>query len=128
MSHAQIRFGGHSIRQVMPWLYFGRRTLCDAVMVPLQARGGKGRADLNYEVAHIYAGLRAIDDEHWVRSLVRDLTNRHETGRPNAWALEDAPAEFIAAQLKAVVGIEISVCTSSASANSVKSQARIARG
>jgi transcriptional regulator len=76
---------------------------------PSKLEAGKVVPTWNYEVAHIYGRMRAIDDEHWVRSLVRDLTNRHETGRPNAWALEDAPAEFIAAQLKAVVGIEISV-------------------
>ena len=70
---------------------------------------GKVVPTWNYEVAHVYGRMRAIDDVHWVRLLVHDLTERHEAGRPNPWALDDAPAEFIASQLKAVVGIEISV-------------------
>jgi transcriptional regulator len=70
---------------------------------------GKVVPTWNYEVAHVYGRMRAIDNVDWVHSLLRDLTGRQEAGRSDPWALEDAPAEFIAAQLKAVVGIEISV-------------------
>lgn len=70
---------------------------------------GKVVPTWNYEVVHIYGRLRAFDDDEWKRALLRDLTARREAARSEPWALEDAPEDFIAAQLKAIVGIEISV-------------------
>ncbi len=70
---------------------------------------GKVVPTWNYEVVHVYGRLRAIDDAEWTRALLRDLTARHEAGRSKPWAVEDAPADFIDAQLTAIVGIEIAV-------------------
>ena len=76
---------------------------------PSKRETGKVVPTWNYEAVHVYGRMRAIDDVHWVHSLVHDLTEHHESGRPKPWTLEDAPGEFIAAELNAVVGIEISV-------------------
>lgn len=70
---------------------------------------GKVVPTWNYEVVHVYGRLRAIDEADWTRALLRDLTARHEARRSKPWAVEDAPADFIDAQSKAIVGIEIAV-------------------
>lgn len=70
---------------------------------------GKVVPTWNYEAVHVYGRLRAIDDPKWIRTLLRDLTARHEAARPAPWALEDAPDDFIDAMLKAIVGIELSI-------------------
>jgi transcriptional regulator len=44
-----------------------------------------------------------------VESLVRRLTNRHERDRERPWSVDDAPAPYIAAQLKGIVGVEVMI-------------------
>ena len=41
--------------------------------------------------------------------MVTRLTNKHEGSRAKPWAVTDAPADFIAAQLRGIVGIRIPV-------------------
>jgi len=61
----------------------------------------------NYTTAHVYGELRIHDDAAWVEALVRRLTDRHEAGRSHPWSVDDAPAEYIAGQLRAIVGVEL---------------------
>ncbi|MEP7282141.1 MAG: FMN-binding negative transcriptional regulator [Rubrivivax sp.] len=63
----------------------------------------------NYAVVHAHGRLRAIDDAPWLQAFVTRLTARHEAASPAASAIADAPPEFIAQMLRAIVGIEISV-------------------
>jgi transcriptional regulator len=61
----------------------------------------------NYAVVHAHGTLRAVDDAQWLQGLLERLTDRHEAGRANPWAVGDAPRDYIDAMIKAVVGIEI---------------------
>ena len=69
----------------------------------------------NYEVVHVHATARVCDDPAFVESIVRALTDLHETGRmqfastPAVWSVDDAPAAFIARQLRAIVGVELTI-------------------
>jgi len=63
----------------------------------------------NYAVVQVHGRLRAIDDAAWVQAFVTRLTERHEAGRSRPWHVGDAPADFIAATARAIVGIEIEV-------------------
>ena len=63
----------------------------------------------NYAVVHAHGPLRVIDDRAWVRAFVERLTNRHEGPRRDPWKVTDAPADYIDAMVKAIVGIEIPV-------------------
>lgn len=67
----------------------------------------------NYEVVHVHGPVRVHDDLEWTRSLVSDLTERHESARSSAvpWAVTDAPPEFIDAQLRAIVGISVGIAS-----------------
>jgi transcriptional regulator len=76
---------------------------------PGKAEHGKVVPTWNYVAVHAWGKPRVIDDPAWLRRLVGDLTDRHEHGRPNPWSADDAPEDFIAAQLKAIVGIEIPI-------------------
>jgi transcriptional regulator len=58
--------------------------------------------------------LRAIDDANWLRAFVSRLTDHHEglrarqsAAQPGAWAMTDAPDDYIDSMLRAIVGIEI---------------------
>ena len=65
----------------------------------------------NYEIVHVHGIVRVHDDVEWTRTLVGDLTRRHESARsPEVpWAVTDAPPEFIDAQLRAIVGISVEI-------------------
>ena len=61
----------------------------------------------NYVAADVYGRLVVHDDPKWVESLVRRLTDKHEQSRPEPWSVDDAPAPYLAAQLRATVGLEV---------------------
>jgi len=63
----------------------------------------------NYQTVHVYGRLVAHDSTSWTGDLVRRLTERHERGLDPSWSVDDAPAQFIAGQLRAIVGVEVSI-------------------
>ncbi|MEO8158226.1 MAG: FMN-binding negative transcriptional regulator [Betaproteobacteria bacterium] len=68
---------------------------------------GKVVPTFNYIVVHAYGAMRCIEDAAWLRKFVGGLTDRFEASRPQPWAVTDAPEDFVAMQLRAIVGIEI---------------------
>jgi transcriptional regulator len=72
-----------------------------------KAEHGRVVPTWNYVTAHVYGRLVVHDDPVWVEALVRRLTRRHEAGSSHPWSVDDAPAAFIAGQLRAIVGVEV---------------------
>ncbi|MEU8801651.1 FMN-binding negative transcriptional regulator [Spirillospora sp. NPDC048819] len=72
-----------------------------------KAEHGRVVPTWNYLTAHVYGRLVVHDDPAWVESMVRRLTDRHEHGRDPSWSVDDAPAAFVAGQLRAIVGLEL---------------------
>lgn len=61
----------------------------------------------NYVTAHVHGELVVHDDVEWLDDLVRRLTEKHEAGRAQPWAVDDAPPAFVTGQLRAIVGVEL---------------------
>lgn len=61
----------------------------------------------NYEVVHAHGHLRIRDDERFLRGLLARLTRHHEAGEPQPWKMSEAPADYIEALLRNIVGIEV---------------------
>jgi transcriptional regulator len=76
---------------------------------PSKFQHGKAVPTWNYTMVQVHGTLRAIEDPEWLRAFVTRLTQRHEDGRPVPWHVEDAPADYLEATLRAIVGIEIEV-------------------
>jgi transcriptional regulator len=76
---------------------------------PSKAEHGKVVPTWNYVVAHAHGRVRVRDDAAWVRGQIEELTRQQEGARARPWAVSDAPAEFIEAMARAIVGIEIPV-------------------
>jgi transcriptional regulator len=72
-----------------------------------KAEHGRVVPTWNYVTAHVYGRLIAHDDAAWTEDLVRRLTVKHEAGGARPWSVDDAPQEFIAGQLRAIVGVEV---------------------
>ena len=61
----------------------------------------------NYVTAHVYGELVIHDDPAWVEANVRRLSNQHERDSAEPWSVDDAPAAYVAGQLRAIVGLEV---------------------
>jgi transcriptional regulator len=72
-----------------------------------KAEHGRVVPTWNYLTAHVYGELRTHDDPAWLDALVRRLTDLHEAREPAPWSVDDAPAAFVAGQLRAIVGVEL---------------------
>jgi transcriptional regulator len=70
---------------------------------------GKVVPTWNYAMVQATGIATAIEDPAWLHRQVRALTGMMEGDRPQPWAVDDAPADFVAAQVKGIVGIEILV-------------------
>jgi transcriptional regulator len=63
----------------------------------------------NYATVHAWGRPQVIEDEGWLRRQIADLTTLREAPRARPWAVTDAPEPFVAAQLRALVGVEIPI-------------------
>ena len=87
----------------------GPQTYVSPGWYPSKAEHGKVVPTWNYAVVQAHGRLRAVQDAHWVRALLERLTAQHEANQARPWSVADAPADYIEAMLRAVVGIEITV-------------------
>lgn len=63
----------------------------------------------NYAMVQVRGCPAVIEDAVWLRRQLDALTHLHEKSRPQPWSVGDAPADYLAAQMKAIVGIEIPI-------------------
>ena len=71
--------------------------------------GGKVVPTWNYVAVHVSGVVHTVDDPGRLLEIVTRLTERHEAGRREPWAVSDAPDDFVAAMLRGIVGIEIPI-------------------
>ena len=63
----------------------------------------------NYLAVQARGTLTFHEDPAWTRRQVAALTEHHEADRRAPWAVDDAPADYLASMLRAVVGFEVRV-------------------
>jgi len=76
---------------------------------PTKAETHKVVPTWNYAAVQAWGKPRAIEDAGWLRRQIGDLTRSQEQARPAPWSVEDAPVDFVAAQIQAIVGVEIPI-------------------
>jgi len=74
---------------------------------PEKQQSGKVVPTWNYVVVHAYGHLRVIEDSQWLMAHLHSLTTIHEASSPAPWKIEDAPGDYIASQIKGIVGLEM---------------------
>jgi transcriptional regulator len=48
-----------------------------------------------------------IEDAAWIRNMLEALTTQQEASFSERWTVSDAPHEFVAQRIEAIVGIEM---------------------
>jgi transcriptional regulator len=76
---------------------------------PSKAQTGKVVPTWNYVAVHATGDLEVFDDPDALLAVVTKLTAKHEADRAQPWAVTDAPPDFIAAHLKNIIGIRLSI-------------------
>jgi transcriptional regulator len=63
----------------------------------------------NYIAVHAYGPAEFFDDADRLLDIVTRLTDLHERPRAEPWAVTDAPANLIRAQLRGIVGLRLPI-------------------
>ena len=58
---------------------------------------------------HAYGKAEVFSDSERLLKVVSALTDHHERGRAQPWGVGDAPADYIDAMLKAIVGFALPI-------------------
>jgi len=76
---------------------------------PEKQETGKVVPTWNYVVVHAYGFLKVVEDTQWLMAHLASLTSIHEAESPIPWKISDAPADYVASQIKGIVGLEIEI-------------------
>ena len=111
---------GHISRANMQWrdynpsvealaIFSGPQHYITPNWYPEKQDTGKVVPTWNYVVVHAYGYLKIMEDAEWLRAHLASLTNIHEAESPVPWKIGDAPEDYIAALLKGIVGLEMTI-------------------
>ena len=63
----------------------------------------------NYVAVQAHGPVEFFQDPDRLLDAVTRVTNLYERGRPEPWTVDQAPSEFIAAQLRGIVGVRMPI-------------------
>ncbi|MEP7379721.1 MAG: FMN-binding negative transcriptional regulator [Chloroflexota bacterium] len=72
-------------------------------------RNGKVVPTWNYSMVVVHGTVTVHHEHDWLLANVGALVTRHESQRQDPWFVDDAPADYIDLQAKAIVGIELTI-------------------
>ena len=70
---------------------------------------GKVVPTWNYVTVHAWGRPQLREDAAWLRRQIGDLTCQQESTFPKPWQVDDAPADYVTAQVRGIVGLEIPI-------------------
>ncbi len=70
---------------------------------------GKVVPTWNYATVQARGTMKVIDDATWLAAQIAAVTQHMESDRQKPWAVGDAPPDYIASQIKGIVGLEIEI-------------------
>jgi transcriptional regulator len=76
---------------------------------PSKAEHHKVVPTWNYEAVHAEGPVEIVEDAERLHDFVARLTAAREAAQPRPWSVADAPAAFVAGQLRGIVGFSLRV-------------------
>ena len=74
-----------------------------------KAEHGRVVPTWNYSAVQFTGRVRRHHEPAWLLDAVTRLTNLNESRREEPWAVSDAPTTYVEKQLRAIVGIELTI-------------------
>ncbi|MCB2107812.1 MAG: FMN-binding negative transcriptional regulator [Rhodobacteraceae bacterium] len=116
--HAQLR--GHVAHANPHWrslgdgadvlvIFNGPQAYVTPQAYPSKRDHGRVVPTWNYAVVHVTGRARAVADRTWLLRNVNELSDQQEMPFAHAWAVSDAPDDYIQKMLDGIVGIEIAI-------------------
>ncbi|KRP60248.1 FMN-binding negative transcriptional regulator [Pseudomonas orientalis] len=90
-------------------IFAGAEAYVSPAFYPSKAEHGKVVPTWNYLAVHAYGKADVFSDAERLLKVVSALTDHHEQGRAQPWAVSDAPADYVDAMLKAIVGFALPI-------------------
>lgn len=90
-------------------IFMGPDAYVSPAWYPTKRETGKVVPTWNYVAVHAYGTVEFFREPDRLADVVTRLTLRHEHGRAHPWAVSDAPDDFIAAQLRGIVGVRLPI-------------------
>jgi len=81
----------------------------------------------DYDIVEVRGRVGIHDDAAFVEGVVRGLSERNERSRSEQWSVDDAPPEFVAALVTAIVGLSIAVTSITGAAKLSQNQSELDR-
>lgn len=87
----------------------GTQAYVSPAWYPSKAEHGRVVPTWNYSAVHFTGRVQVHHDAAWLLHSVTRLSDLHEGRRDEPWSVADAPARYVDGQLRAIVGIEMTV-------------------
>jgi transcriptional regulator len=111
---------GHVSRANLQWresepdaealiIFLGLDSYVSPNWYPAKQETGRVVPTWNYAAIHAYGRVTFFEDAERLRTVVTELTKKHEASFAAPWRVTDAPAAYIDSQLKAIVGFECQI-------------------
>jgi transcriptional regulator len=110
VARANPLWKAHPVGRKVLVVFRGPQAYVSPSWYPGKAEHGKVVPTWNYTVVQASGFLRVVEgDTDWLRQQLDALTLLQEAPRAKAWALADAPPDYAARMMGAVVGLEITL-------------------
>lgn len=90
-------------------IFQGPQAYVSPSFYPSKQVDGKVVPTWAYIVVHAHGAFEAFNDPEGLGAHLEALTNRHEAGRAEPWAVSDAPVPYVAALKRGIVGLRFRV-------------------
>jgi transcriptional regulator len=70
---------------------------------------GKVVPTWNYAIVQARGRMQVVEDPAWLLKQITAMTSAQEATRQEPWVVSDAPSDFLAAQMKGIIGVEIEI-------------------
>ncbi len=110
---------GHIARANLQWkhepigdamvIFQGANAYVRPAWYPSKTEHGRVVPTWNYIAVHAYGPVEFYDDPDRLLEAVSALTDRFEASRTDRWSVQDAPGDYIKAQLRGIVGVRIPI-------------------
>jgi transcriptional regulator len=74
-----------------------------------KAEHGRVVPTWNYSVVQLVGRVRIHQDSGWLGGARDELVEHHEGHRPDPWRPSDAPEKYLEGQVRAIVGLEVTI-------------------